>query len=464
MKGLSAAAIAAIGTKVVSTVSALLAATLITYSGMVLYDTVYTDRAAFISSDLSQYRPVLTEEEPTFDEMAEVNPDSCAWITMLGTHIDYPIVQGKDDVEYANKDIYGQSSLTGSIYLTVVNSREFTDSFNLIYGHHMDNGAMFGDIEKYEDMNYFRSHQDGILVTTRGAYDIHIIGRLSADAYDSKVYQAGDRPSSDFPDYLYYLKSLSVQWDESTDIEAITANIQKYISARNENIAQNGRFVFKKMPQDAVENGMQLIALSTCADAETNGRQLLVGTMKFRTKPLPEEMLIDDSATPLVPWGHGVAEHWALLNAICVIMMTAIFLPGRRIPRKYRRCRESIEAIKARGPRTSHNTHITNAKQARGLQAPEHTQHHTQRRIPARDRADDPPAPEHAQRLTGAALELLLTIFAIAWFIWTEDITKPMMIVDRWTLGMIALFAVTLAVDVLLVKYNEEPAARSIDV
>ena len=418
MKGLSAAAIAAIGTKVVSTISTLLAAALITYSGMVLYDTVYTDRAAFISSDLSQYRPTLTEEEPTFDEMAEINSDSCAWITMLGTHIDYPIVQGKDDVEYANKDIYGQSSLTGSIYLTAVNSREFTDSFNLIYGHHMDNGAMFGDIEKYEDMNYFRSHQNGILVTTRGAYDIHIIGRLSADAYDSKVYQAGDRPSSDFPDYLYYLKSLSVQWDNSADIEAITANIQKYISARDENIAQNGRFIFKKMPKDVVENGVQLIALSTCADAETNGRQLLVGTMKFRTEPLPEEMLIGDQQTPLVPWGHGEAKHWALLNAICLIIMVAIFLPGRRIRRKYRRCRESVSAIRAR--------------------------------------KGDPPAPEHPQRLTGAALELLLTVFGICWFIWTEDITRPMMIVDRWTLGMIALFAVMLAVDVLLVRYNEE--------
>ncbi len=292
---------------IVRAASTILAAVLIIYSGFVLYDTIYTDRAAFMSSDLSKYRPEPGGEEPDFDEMLEINKDTCAWITMIDTNIDYPILQGRDDIEYSMKDIYGENSLTGSIYLTVVNNNEFTDSFNLIYGHHMDNGAMFGDIEKYEDLDYFYSHQDGILITTRGVYDIRIFGRLSADAYDSRVYDAGDRPSSDFPNYLYYLQSLSVQWDPSTDIDAITANIQRYITARDDNIAQNGRFVFSRMPRDAVVNGMQLIALSTCADAETNGRQILVGTMKFRTEPLPEEILNKGKTESLVPWGHGEA-------------------------------------------------------------------------------------------------------------------------------------------------------------
>lgn len=410
-------------------VSTALAVILITYSGFVLYDTVYTDRAAFMSSDLSQYRPAVTEEEPDFEEMLEINPDTCAWITMLGTHIDYPIVQGEDDIEYAMKDVYGENSLTGSIYLTVANNRDFTNSFNLIYGHHMDNGAMFGDIEKYEDMDYFYSHQDGILVTTRGAYDIHIFGRLSADAYDSRVYEAGDRPYSDFPEYLYYLKSLSVQWDPQTDIDYITKCIKSYIAARDENIAQNGRFVFSRMPADVVKNGMQLIALSTCADAETNGRQLLVGTMKFRTEPLPAEMTQGDNPERLVPWGHGEAEHWALLNAICVIMMIAILLPGRRIRRKYRRLREDINSL----------------------------------REAEEDGSTGSDRYEQVQHIAGYVIEVLLTIFGVLWFIWTEDIRKPMMILDRWTLGMIALFAVMLAVDVLIIRYNREEKAKSVD-
>lgn len=415
MGKISLAAIASIGTKVVSAVSIVLASTMIAYSGFVLYDTVYTDRAAFISSDLSQYRPTATEEEPTFEEMMTINKDTCAWVTMLGTHIDYPIVQGKDDVEYANKDIYGKSCLTGSIYLTTVNKNDFTDSFNLIYGHHMDNGGMFGDIEKYEDNRYFYGHQDGILVTTRGVYDIHVFGRLSADAYDSMVYQAGDRPSSDFPNYLYYLKSLSVQWDPKTDIDGITKNIQKYITARDRNITENGKFVFNKMPEDVVKNGMQLIAFSTCADATTNGRQLLVGTMKFRTEPLPAEYLIGDAPTPLAAWGHGEAEHWSLLNAICVIMALAVTFPGKAIRKKYRYVTADLKAKRA----------------AKG-------------KLEFNDLSDI--------KFVSFLGQALLSVFALFWFIWTENPLKPMVIVDRWTLGMIAVYVAVWVIDVYVIK------------
>ncbi len=422
MGKISTAAIASIGMKVVSTVSVVLAATMIAYSGFVLYDTVYTDRAAFISSDLSQYRPTPTEEEPTFEEMMQINPDTCAWVTMLDTHIDYPIVQGKDDIEYANKDIYGKSSLTGSIYLTTVNSNEFTDSFNLIYGHHMDNGAMFGDIEKYQDNSYFYSHQDGILITTRGVYDIHIFGRLSADAYDSRVYQAGDRPSSDFPNYLYYLQSLSVQWDPKTDIDAITANIQRYIEARDRNIAENGRFVFSKMPKDAVLNGMQLIAFSTCADATTNGRQLLVGTMKFRTEPLPEEYFIGDSPTPLAAWGHGEAEHWSLLNLICTVMALAVTFPGKVIKKKY-----DVVTADLKRKTAGRKTELSDLGDV---------------------------------KIAGFLGQALLSVFAVFWFIWTQNPTKPMVIVDRWTLGMIAIFAAVWAIDVYIIRNYKSEAKR----
>ncbi|MGX8775075.1 MAG: class B sortase, partial [Bacillota bacterium] len=323
------ALIALYGTKVLTAVTSVVVFGMLAYSGFVLYDTVYTSRTAFSSWNLTQYRPIVEEEPPSFEEMQEINQDSRAWIIMPGTHIDYPVVQGKDDLEYAMKDVYGQNSLTGSIYLSSVNSGDFTDSFNLLYGHYMDNGAMFGDVEKYEDSGYFSSHQNGYLITTEGIYDLHMFARLSADAYDSRIYFAGDRDSSEFPDFLYYVKSLAVQWDPKMDIDKTTAAIKLYLNARAENIAENGEFVFSKMPEDVVENGRQLIALSTCADATTNGRQILVGTMKMRTEPLPESLFIDDKV-PLATWGHGEAEHWALLNLICLIMILALLFPGRR--------------------------------------------------------------------------------------------------------------------------------------
>jgi sortase B len=218
--------------------------TLIGYSGFVLYDTVYTDRTAFISSDLSQYRPVETEEEPTFEEMMEINPDTCAWVTMLGTHIDYPIVQGKDDVEYANKDIYGKSCLTGAIYLTTMNSNEFTDSFNLIYGHHMDNGAMFGDVLEFRKAKYFRDHKAGHLYLAEGSMDIVIFACVTCDAYDEQFYSIADKSPETMGDFLQVIQKNACQYRE-IDLQ----------------------------PTD------RLIALSTCMNGSTNGRCMIIGRL-----------------------------------------------------------------------------------------------------------------------------------------------------------------------------------------
>ena len=415
------ALIALYGTKVLTVVTTVVVFGMLAYSGFVLYDTVYTSRAAFSSWDLTQYRPSVEEDPPSFEELQEINTDTCGWIIMPGTHIDYPVVQGKDDLEYAMKDVYGQNSLTGSIYLSVVNSKDFTDSFNLVYGHFMDNGAMFGDIEKYEDDSYFSNHQNGYLITTKGVYDLHVFARLSADAHDPRIYFAGDRDSSEFPDFLYYVKSLAVQWDPKMNIDQSTAAIKLYLKARGENIAENGEFVFSKMSEDAVKNGMQLLALSTCADATTNGRQILVATMKMRTEPIPAS-IIEDTAPPLTAWGHGEAAHWALLNLICVIMVLALLLPGRRIREKYQGFLGDVKgAFRGKG-----KGQLTDAE----------------------------------LKFIGILIQLVLAAFSVFWFIWTEDPHKPMVIVDRWTLAMIFLFALTWFSDVYLVRYQKNKSSK----
>ena len=400
-------------------VSTVVVAGMLTYSGFVLYDTVYTNRAAFSSADLTQYRPVISEEEeePSFEEVQEVNKDTCAWIIMQGTHIDYPVVQGKDDVEYSMKDIHGKNSLTGSIYLTVANSKDFTNSFNMIYGHHMDNGAMFGDVEKYEEPEYFQGHKTGYLITTKGVYDLNVFASLSADAYDSKLYSAGDKGASGVAEYLDYAKTLSTQWDESFDIEGAAEGIQTYLDARDQTIAKNGKFVANELPEEAIEKGVQLVACSTCADAETNGRTVVLATMKVRTEPLPAE-LFEDDAPPLAAWGHGEADHWALLNLICAIMVIIILLPLRQIRNKYRDLRFAAK------------NYIKNWK-AQGFKSRENRQ------------------------LIGFLIELIVTVFSVFWFLWTEDMRQPMVIIDKWTLLMILLFAAAWASDVYLIRYKK---------
>ena len=67
----------------------------------------------------------------------KLNKDVVGWITIFDTHISYPVVQGKDNQEYLNKDVFGKFSFSGSIFLDYRNACDFTDSYSIIYGHHM---------------------------------------------------------------------------------------------------------------------------------------------------------------------------------------------------------------------------------------------------------------------------------------------------------------------------------------
>ena len=55
--------LALIGSHILSAIAGLMAVTMISYSGYVIYDSVHTEQAAFTSWDLEQYRPVQEEEE-----------------------------------------------------------------------------------------------------------------------------------------------------------------------------------------------------------------------------------------------------------------------------------------------------------------------------------------------------------------------------------------------------------------
>ena len=419
-----------IGTKIVSMISLMIAVSMISYSGIVLYDSVYTNREAFISSDLTKFRPTIEEAaEPDFDQLQAINTDTCGWITMNGTHIDYPVMQGEDDLEYSTKDVYGKSSLTGAIYLASNNTNDFTNTVNMIYGHHMDNGAMFGDIEKYDDPDYFNSHQDGVIVTANGAYDLHVFARLTADAYDTRLYSAGDRPAEDIEDYLYYLKSLSVQWDPAVDIESLAAGVEEYTTARDENIRENGTFVFTKMPERTIKFGKQLMAMSTCMDATTNGRQVIVASMSFRTEPLPEEMIIEDQQVPMAAWGHNEAGHWALLNLICLVMTIIILLPGKAIIKKIRKV---FGADKEENDEAACDMAENDEEE---------------------NSSDDK---KKLQRILGIIAQVIIAVGALVLFIRTENLAKPMVVIDKWTLAMILLFAATWAIDVFVIKYARE--------
>jgi sortase B len=115
-------------------------------------------------------------------------PDSVAWLMLEDTSVDYPVMQGKDNLEYINKNPYGEYSISGSVFLDTRNSSDFTDDYNLVYGHHMESGLMFGSLDKYLDENYLDGHRNGVLVTKDSTYKIDVFAAVRVVSTDSLVF------------------------------------------------------------------------------------------------------------------------------------------------------------------------------------------------------------------------------------------------------------------------------------
>ena len=91
-----------------------------------------------------KFKPKLGESQ---EPLREAVKDAVAWLTVDDTSIDHPVMQGKTNDIYINKDPYGNFSLSGSIFLDSRNSSDFSDEYSMIYGHHMEHGAMFGALD-----------------------------------------------------------------------------------------------------------------------------------------------------------------------------------------------------------------------------------------------------------------------------------------------------------------------------
>lgn len=177
-------------------ISAFLTLALLTagaYAAYCLWDNnqIYS-AAENVQAELLNLKPKVDEtgEEsgPTFDELLAINPDVCAWVTLDNTNIDHPVLYGETNLDYINKDVYGEFALAGSIFLDSQNDRHFTDPYSLLYGHHMENSGMFGDLDLYKEESFFRENQTGMLILPDRVYSLQIFACMLANASDERIF------------------------------------------------------------------------------------------------------------------------------------------------------------------------------------------------------------------------------------------------------------------------------------
>ncbi|MBR4948126.1 MAG: class B sortase [Clostridiales bacterium] len=445
--------------KVIETVMrvivAVVAVIIILFAAYSLYDTFYINQHAFSSVELKQYKPVPVDinagngkgngdgsgtdyDEDSFARLKEVNDDARGWLTIYDTNIDYPVVQGSDDLEYASKDIFGKTSITGAIYLKTDNSEDLSDPYNVIFGHHMDNGAMFGDLEKYKDEDYFNSHLNGWLYAGGRYYRLDAFAVMMTDAYDENVYSIDALTIDERIDYISTNSVIYKQLSDS-DREALELFESEGVTVLDQ---------LQKFGDPAM-----VLALSTCESAITNGR-IVVFCMAtpVDAKDLPgfnnnggendgnnpknanESPSIIDRLTAI---GHPFgSDKWAFLNIVCVIYCICVVLPFRKTKYKFS---QSGAAKKARNLYSGYGY---SGSDAMAIIRYGDMIKRKLRRFRIRVNA-------------GTALEIFVMLSSVLVFFLTEDMTTPVVMCDKYTPIMIGISALMFVIDVICFIYRD---------
>lgn len=188
-----------------------------------------------------------------FDSLKVINEDACGWISIDGTNIDYPILQGDDNEHYLHHDIEGNSSSSGTIFVDSRNNSLDNPTYDLsdvtlVYGHHMKGGKMFAQICNYRSQSYYEEHPYGIIYTPDGY------------AYQAKFFA-----------------SIIISGESDEDLYAADFVDESTFNAYIDNIIENSTFE----SDVTVEYGDKIIGLVTCEYTQgSNSRQVLYAVLE----------------------------------------------------------------------------------------------------------------------------------------------------------------------------------------
>lgn len=206
-----------------------------------------------------------TEEDNTdwSKGILDINSDYKGWLTIYGTQISEPVVQGETNETYLRTNINGEHAEAGTLFLD--ETTDLTQDGNLIiYGHKMNDGTMFGTLDKFEDEEFFDNNGTVCWESEKGKEYYQIFALLVLPGYSTA------------PDFI----DLQA-WNNVLDEEQ-TADMLNTIADRA-SIFRGESFNLEKD---------KYIFLVTCDYSINNGRLVLVGrrlSKKSETEENTEE-------------------------------------------------------------------------------------------------------------------------------------------------------------------------------
>ena len=211
-------------------------------------ETETTETAASDKGILEAFGVDVPQKDIDWDALTEENPDIYAWIYIPNTQVDYPVLQHEgDDNYYLDHNLDGSSGYPGCIYSQSYNTKDFTDSNTVLYGHNMKNGSMFGSLHEFEDNEFFNENPYIYIYTPEKTLVYQIFAAC----------EAGDT-------HLLY----AYDFDTESGFDRFVSDINSVRDMRSHVRSGLG-----------VVYGRKLVTLSTCIKGEPESRWIVAGVL-----------------------------------------------------------------------------------------------------------------------------------------------------------------------------------------
>lgn len=153
----------------------------------------YEELQEYVDDSLKKEKEETEDEKPQktsidFEALKEINSDIVAWIRIPEV-FDYPVVQGEDNQYYLSHTFRKESNKAGSIFLDYRNSRDFTDSKSIIYGHNMKDKTMFHVLRNFQDMDFYNKHREIWIYLPDGSTQVYEIVKYEEVKATGEVYE-----------------------------------------------------------------------------------------------------------------------------------------------------------------------------------------------------------------------------------------------------------------------------------
>lgn len=186
-----------------------------------------------------------------YGQLKAINSDFAAWLYFPYFSISYPVVHEKEIDEYLNTTFDGTKNIAGCLFTDILSTEDFSGMHDIIFGHNMRNGSMFGKLKKL-------SQSDDRTLLQENPY-IYIYT-------ENEVYQ--------YEIFAYYVTTVG------SDAYSVVSSESEY-DVFLDYISSNSIY---QMPDDLdLSQHPSILTLSTCSGKSGSGRRFVIHAAKINT-------------------------------------------------------------------------------------------------------------------------------------------------------------------------------------